>query len=691
MKKGQKNFLRAAIFSAIVAVMLLVLNAFFQPVWLDWNNFNTTHGFYEEPENSIETVFLGSSVAASGIIPTELYDEYGMCSYNLATEQQPVPASYYWLQEAYALHKDTLKTVVFDVSTVRSDDARAAFYHKAYDPMRLSEIKINAVRDFVGGGLKETLEFMVPLIAYHGRWSSLNKTDFEKFAYDPDSGSRGYYYIDEILTYKMGAHKVIDKYGVLDESAKASKLAPKATEYLIKMVEFCKEKNIKLLLIRTVTNKWSSGYNKAFQEFSEEHDVEFVDFNYTPYYEEGDYNNGYDTRDGNHLNYFGATKFTKVLGKYLVENCEITDVRNNPDYDYMKEQSEKHKIRVVENMDLKTSSGVVDYIATAMKGNNTVFITVMDEAAAALTTKDKTLFNKLGLKKLAKIGYRDSYIGIIENGKVVYENSKQSSIKDKKPLEYKKVLNDGRTCIVISGGKNHGNKASVSLNHKNQMSTKRGINILVYNNTLNEINGSINFDTNVASERDYYGFHNAFLFADEANLNNDHDPDSTEGKLADFRKEMNNLKESTQLLKDLGRNNLFDFLDYYLKDKNNTVLIALHNQAAEKLTDKDRQNFAARGLVELSKLEKNDAYVAYIKDGKVVAERRANAQNVYYFDDGIYLSSNSPLLGKGSSIDLFGDEKCKKDAGLNFVVYNEKENTVLAKTSFNTAKNAITY
>ena len=100
---------RVIAFATIALLLVTYLGKLFQPVWLDWNNYNTLHGFYEEPENTIETVFLGSSVMINGISPMVLYEDYGMCSYNLRTEQQPMLISYYWLEEAYKHHSQTMK------------------------------------------------------------------------------------------------------------------------------------------------------------------------------------------------------------------------------------------------------------------------------------------------------------------------------------------------------------------------------------------------------------------------------------------------------------------------------------------------------------------------------------------------------------------------------------------------------
>ena len=123
----KKNIIKITCFTLLGAIAIATLNFFFQPIWKDWNNYSTIYGFYEEPQNTIETIFLGSSVTINGITPMELYENNGVCAYNLGTEQQPLLASYYWLLEADRLHNETLKTVVLDTSMLRRTPDRAYY------------------------------------------------------------------------------------------------------------------------------------------------------------------------------------------------------------------------------------------------------------------------------------------------------------------------------------------------------------------------------------------------------------------------------------------------------------------------------------------------------------------------------------------------------------------------------------
>lgn len=67
------------------------------------------------------------------------------------------------------------------------------------------------------------------------------------------------------------------------------------------------------------------------QAWCDQNNVTYVDYNLRP--EELNINWLTDSRDGgDHLNYSGSVKFMDALGKYLQENYELTDHRNDSAY-----------------------------------------------------------------------------------------------------------------------------------------------------------------------------------------------------------------------------------------------------------------------------------------------------------------------------------------------------------------------
>ncbi len=539
MKSAGKTIFRVGVFGALVATVLLCLNSFFQPVWFKWNNYNTTKGFYEEPKNTIETLFLGASIVLSSVSPMEMYDEYGINVYNLGTEQQPVLGTYYWLEEAYELHSETLKTVVFDVSALRSA-SRESFYHKALDNMRFSDIKLRAVYDYMDGNIQRTVSFLVPLISYHNRWDSLDNTDIEKYSYDADIGTRGYYFIKSIYANKDSYKNAKIKSPVLDKNAEPAELLEDSLEYFDRVVKFCEEKGLNLLLIKTAAKNWSSSLHNAVQEVADSYGLEFLDFNFDPLYGHNGYVPAFDTTDGIHMNHFGAVKFSKWLGKYLVDNYGATDVRNNPEYDFMKTQFEEYTARVTQAIDLDSAETLKEYLEIAAKEENTVFISVKDEASTGLTEDDRKFLKEIGLEELSDIEYREPYIGIIKGGKVTESDG---FYKDGKPIADKGFLSDGETYYEIkSGGKDNGDIAEIIIGSESQIKAGRGINIVVYSDELGEVIGSATFDTYISSERDCYGTKSAGLLLDEEALMKEYSPSSVRGRIISYQAKIDELR-----------------------------------------------------------------------------------------------------------------------------------------------------
>jgi len=269
MKGKHKKVLRISVFMAIVLVAFIFLNSLFQPIWYTWGAIHQTKGFYDEPENSIETVFVGTSIGITGIIPTELYEDYGICSYNLCTTRQPTMASYYWIEEAYRLHSETLKTVVFDVSSLRSENVlEESYFHKAFDYMRMSDVKWRAIKEYADGDKLKLAEFLIPIVAYHDRWSDLNTNDIKYYLDDLNNGQRGYYFSEN-----MYETQAVDQIPVvssnLDEEAEPATddFTEEGINYLDRMICFLIPLLFLYLSIYFGRNLFLLKYSCNYQDF----------------------------------------------------------------------------------------------------------------------------------------------------------------------------------------------------------------------------------------------------------------------------------------------------------------------------------------------------------------------------------------------------------------------------------------
>jgi hypothetical protein len=117
-------------------------------------------------------------------------------------------------------------------------------------------------------------------------------------------------------------------------------------------------------------------------------------------------------------------------------------------------------------------------------------LSVKDEASQSLCPETRSYFKRLD-SELSDLKFRESYIGIFQRGKTIYENRSQQLI------EYATVLpTDSLICkiAVQSGGANDGNNSSILVNGNETSVNQRGINIVTISNSGKLIQ-SICFDT----------------------------------------------------------------------------------------------------------------------------------------------------------------------------------------------------
>lgn len=511
------QWLKAAVFTTILCALLLLANELLMPAWLEWSNFSTMRGFYEQPKDTLQAVFVGTSSTISGFSPITMYDEQGICAYNIGTEQQPAMMSYYWTREAHRTHQESLKAVVLEVTGLRYDPEEP-FYQKALVPMRLSGVKQEAAADFQQASESQqangreqagnlALNNLVPLFAFHGRWAELQETDFTKAGLDTHSYTRGHpIVVQRTLPMVAGdqANYPVPVQLALAQDEKAE-LDPKAVRYVRELVEYCREAGLKLFLVKTPTSFiWNEGYHNAVQELADQCHIPFIDFNLDPLLTQIGFDALTDTMDGSHLNVFGAQKVSSWIARYLREECGCEDVRGDSRYEFLRGDSERWHARYDGFLKAKAQDAdVADYLQDVCGSGHTVFIVVKDEASRALTDDQRSAFGSLGLPLLAHLEFRDSYIGVVEDGEVVLEDTEKAPEDDMgvDPLTHEHMIAGGKTAQIQSGGWNHGLVASLVIGGSECAQNARGLNIVVLDSSDGTVLDSVCFDTYEESVR----------------------------------------------------------------------------------------------------------------------------------------------------------------------------------------------
>lgn len=494
--KGKILF-RTVLFIIVFLIAFSALNVFFQPVWTKWNGYNATYGFYEEPPNTINTVVLGASVAGNGINTPELYSQYGICAYNLGTQRQPMSASYYWLQEVLRRHGKSLQTVIVEASTLRHIPEES-FFHTAIDPMRNLGIKYRAYRDCFDYTVDEALMAMMPMYFYHTRWDAeLSSEDFDKFGFTHDVGSRGYHFEPREYANVSELRGVFIDLNKLPSEQHAS-FNDESLYYFDLIYQLCQKNDLNLLLVKTPAWNWDHTISDNIQALADRYQIDYLDFCFSPLLDEIEYEHAHDSYDGKHLNYYGATKMTNAIGRYLVENYGAPDVRQDPRYRFMEDQYQAFAELTGMQLELRNEDEVSGYLATALKHDTTILITLKDEGACALTEEQRKAFADLGFHELSLLLYRNSYLAVAQNGTVLYEMRKAET-QSGTVITHRDRLPDGKTFVLQSGSYWEGNLSSSRISGREESKNTTGLNIVVYSNRYGTVVDSVGFNTNLTS------------------------------------------------------------------------------------------------------------------------------------------------------------------------------------------------
>jgi len=246
-----KQLCKVTAFLLIGILLFICVQSVFLPNWNIHNVGHTLAGYRALEENSVEAVFLGTSLVACGISPMKIYEDTGISTYNLGVDAQSIQTSYFLLKDFLKTQKPSV--VFLDPSNLFYKEITLSFYRVVMDLLYPTDIGLEMAmeyKDLSGEGL---LYGLVPLAAYHDRWDELKRTDF-------DPALKGPYYT---MGYCMMPYTAPVNEAVMDvirqnledmradgQAAEKAIIPGYAEDYLVKMLQLCREQNIRLVIAK---------------------------------------------------------------------------------------------------------------------------------------------------------------------------------------------------------------------------------------------------------------------------------------------------------------------------------------------------------------------------------------------------------------------------------------------------------
>lgn len=307
----------------------------------------------------MDALFIGTSHVLNGVFPMELWNDYGITSYNFGGHGNEIATTYWVLMNA--LDYVTPKVVVVDcfkLISAKKSHSQFEYLHVSLDAFPLSWTKVKTAFDLLNDpGMDVLLEqkdlalnekhtklgLIWDYSVYHTRWKDLSQNDFE-----PET------------TIQYGADsriRIVEPQNIVPNTGLTTESESIGERYLKKIIEECQNRDIDVVLTFLPypvykEDRWMEVNTAA--KIADEYGVEYIDFINMDLV---DYSvDMYDP--ASHLNPAGAMKVTDYLGKTLREKYNLEDHRSDPQYSHWTEDyniyKESKNQRLNEQNDLNT-------------------------------------------------------------------------------------------------------------------------------------------------------------------------------------------------------------------------------------------------------------------------------------------------------------------------------------------------
>lgn len=289
---------------------------------------NEIHAFYDEPRNSVDVLYIGSSPMLRGVSPMLMWKEQGFTGYSRASALQAPSVSYGLLAESLERQTPELVVLLADNIFLEYDyAAREGDLRRGLDGMKISKHKLEIISKVTAEDDRQTmLSYLFPLFRYHERWKEVDLGEDKPVPLLEHSVKKGHVYL------KGGEPRQYPPQFMEPTGGEAPAFDPEAKAYIEKSVALCQEKEIPVLFLHLPKMAWTYEQSQEVAAFAEELGVDYLDCDVaevrnllgidpqTDYYDQG------------HMNMEGSLKLSHWLGEYLKETYALPDHRGDSAY-----------------------------------------------------------------------------------------------------------------------------------------------------------------------------------------------------------------------------------------------------------------------------------------------------------------------------------------------------------------------
>jgi len=307
MKRNTKELLWGLGWLLTAALCLLFAARLLRPAHTSYGS--TWREYLQEPEDSIDVLFLGSSYAYCDWNPGVMYDESGLTGYVMGGSEQPPVLTYYYLKEA--LKTQTPAVVVMEGSSLYFD--RYQNYTQlnvGYMPWGWNRVQAT----LHGAEPEKRLGLFFDLYFYHDRWRELTLGDLKRALLPARADQmKGHTAVGTVFDKAEGGPWLRDM-------EQTEEVYRQNLQDFGRIAALCREEGIDLIL--TINPTYSQYTPQVYDRLAADvaalaPEVRFV--NWADSFEEIGLDVKQHLYNGGHLNRYGAELFSAYTGRYLLE------------------------------------------------------------------------------------------------------------------------------------------------------------------------------------------------------------------------------------------------------------------------------------------------------------------------------------------------------------------------------------
>lgn len=333
----KKEFGRSIAFLLAACIVLLALCEVFE--LNDTTNIATRFKtFGDLNENTVDAVWIGTSGVDRFWVSPKAYEEYGMTVYPLASDGMPSWLFRNVIEEIYENQNPEL--IILDMRAYRQDnvsspeaEVRARRILDAMDFFSVNRFKaalktMKMIHQIDEEASAFDLSYLLSYIKYHSMW------DDEDFFIAENTSRKRHSYMGFYMNSSKSLASV-ENQDVAFETDSYEPLDPISEASLYELLDFAETKGINLLFMGTpeMLEQAEIGRVNTLTRILEEEGADYIHY-YEPNDDGGfllipDLDPDSDFYDENHVNYYGAEKFTAAFAAYLDEHYDFEDRRTN--------------------------------------------------------------------------------------------------------------------------------------------------------------------------------------------------------------------------------------------------------------------------------------------------------------------------------------------------------------------------